>query len=56
MKNKRFNKWMRRIKIPWWVYHENVDGRNYRDLEKMLLKAYKLGVKHSKENSQDQGS
>ena len=50
MKYERFNKWMSRIKIPWWVYHENVNGCNYRDLEKMLLKAYKLGIKHSKEN------
>ena len=52
MKYERFNKWMSRIKIPWWVYHQNVNGCNYRDLEKMLLKAYKLGIKHSKENSQ----
>ena len=48
LKYERFNKWMTRIKIPWWVYRENVNGCNYKDLEKMLLKAYKLGIKHSK--------
>ena len=51
MKYERFNKWMTRIKIPHWVYHENYNGRIYRDLEKMLIKAYKLGIKHSKENT-----
>jgi hypothetical protein len=49
MKYKRFKTWMSRIKIPWWVFNENYNGCNYSSLEKMLLKAYKLGVKHSKE-------
>lgn len=51
MKYDRFEKWMTRIKIPWWVFYENVNGCNYNDLRKMLLKAYKLGIKHSKENA-----
>ena len=52
IKNKRFKKWMSRIKIPWWVYRENVNGCNFKDLEKMLLKAYKLGMKHSQEKAE----
>jgi hypothetical protein len=43
---------MSRIKLPWWVFRENCGGNNYRDLEKMLLKAYKLGIKHNKEELQ----
>jgi hypothetical protein len=53
MKYDRFEKWMTRIKIPWWVFYENVNGCNYNDLRKMLLKAYKLGIKHSQENTKD---
>ena len=52
LEHKRFKTWMSRIKLPWWVFRENCGGNNYRDLEKMLLKAYKLGIKHNKEELQ----
>jgi hypothetical protein len=52
MKNERFKKWWRKVHLPWWSHgNPSLNPAQHRDMEELCMKAYKLGIKHSKENA-----